>query len=549
MILRRPYAFLVKHFKIIHTILLLGSMFLIYKTYNLVTFFGSYIRDNAVVNGVNNLSTKYVTYPMIIVTLILILMNGTIIYLLRYKNKPIKLYLGMLLYHIVLLFLFFWMRSFIGDLPYTNPGIRFISIIRDIFRFSIIVDAAAIGFCFVRAIGFDVKKFDFKKDLLDLGVEDVDNEEYEFELKIDKDKIKSQFNKKIRYAKYFYKENKMFFTAIGVIIIAVFLVFFVKLFTGMEKVYKENQYFETNTLKMKVLDSYKTKTNTFGNKLNSDYFYVITKIEFNNKTGVESAIGSSAIKLSYADYELISPTTTENSKFTEFGENYFSQVLKPFETRVFNFIFEVPVKYYYEDFQLKYLYDITYNSNRDINYEYKKISLAPKTFSNDKKTISTANLGEELSFAGSVLGNTKITIYDMSLNDIFYYNILKCYNKSCNVTTKSVMAKTTEQFDLTLLKLIYKVEFDYDTLGSKYTNNEFLSRFCSIRFIVNGKEYNNRLDLMDSTPYYTNDYSILQVRDKLKLAEKIYLDFNIRDKVYSYVIFDKTVKNEEKEGE
>ena len=98
MILRRPYAFLVKHFKIIHTILLLGSMFLIYKTYNLVTFFGSYIRDNAVVNGVNNLSTKYVTYPMIIVTLILILMNGTIIYLLRYKNKPIKLYLGMLLY-------------------------------------------------------------------------------------------------------------------------------------------------------------------------------------------------------------------------------------------------------------------------------------------------------------------------------------------------------------------------------------------------------------------------------------------------------------------
>ena len=116
-------------------------------------------------------------------------------------------------------------------------------------------------------------------------------------------------------------------------------------------------------------------------------------------------------------------------------------------------------------------------------------------------------------------------------------------------STKSVMAKTTEQFDLTLLKLIYKVEFDYDTLGSKYTNNEFLSRFCSIRFIVNGKEYNNRLDLMDSTPYYTNDYSILQVRDKLKLAEKIYLDFNIRDKVYSYVIFDKTVKNEGKEGE
>ena len=59
-------------------------------------------------------------------------------------------------------------------------------------------------FCFIRAIGLDLKRFDFKQDLLDLGVQDKDNEEYEFELKIDKDKIKSNINKGIRYTKYFY---------------------------------------------------------------------------------------------------------------------------------------------------------------------------------------------------------------------------------------------------------------------------------------------------------------------------------------------------------
>ena len=155
-----------------------------------------------------------------------------------------------------------------------------------------------------------------------------------------------------------------------------------------------------------------------------------------------------------------------------------------------------------------------------------------------------------MSFEGSLLGNTKITINNMSINDIFYYNIVKCSYTGCINRTRSINAKTTETFDLTLLRLNYKIDYDYDTLGSKYTNDTFISKFGSIRFEINGKTYNNRLDLVDVTPYYTKDYALLQVRDKLKKADKIFLDFNIRDKVYTYVIKDNTVNEEEKkEGE
>ena len=108
--------------------------------------------------------------------------------------------------------------------------------------------------------------------------------------------------------------------------------------------------------------------------------------------------------------------------------------------------------------------------------------------------------------------------------------------------------KTAENFDLTLMRLKYDIDFDEEVLGSKYDNDLFISKFGTIRFEVNGKEYNNRLELVDMTPYYTKDYSLIQVRDKLKKAEKIYLDFNIRDKVYTYVIKDEP-KEEEKEGE
>ena len=548
MILRRPYAFLVKYFKLIHAILLLGSVFLVYKTYKIVSFLGSYIRNNNIVQD-SSAASQYVPFSIPLVTAIMAIICGIIIYLLRYKNKPIKTYLYILIFHTVMFIVFSWLSSFIADLAYSSPSIRFLSILRDFLRFSIIIEVIIIGVCFIRAVGFDVTKFDFKKDLLDLGVEKEDNEEYEFDFKVDKDELKAKYRKGLRYFKYFYKENKYIFDILKAILVVIVLVIAIKFLTGIEKVYKENQYFSTDYFKMRVVESYKTKTNTFGNKLNDKYSYVIVKMEFENKMSYDLAIGTNAIKLSFGDYELISPITSENSKFTEFGVNYYSQIVKSHEKRMFNFIFEVPVEFYNDSFKLKYLYDIEYEGT-EINYKYMKVSLSPKTFEKEAKVVKTVSLGEELSFEGSILGNTKLKINEAKLNDTFYYNTIKCSNLECFTRAKSVTAKTTEKFDLTLLRLNYSIDYDYETLGQKYTNEQFFAKIGSIRFEVNGKEYNNRLDLVDVTPYYTNDYAILQVRDKLKIADKIYLDFVVRDKIYTYVIKDNTVKKEEeKEGE
>lgn len=549
MILRRPYAFLAKHFRAIHAILLMGAFFLMFKIYNLVSFFGSYIKNNGAPSDVAEASSKYVPISAILVTILMALVVGIIIYLLKHKKKKIKAYIFILVFYIILALMLFWMSSFLSGLQWSSPGIRFISIIRDAFRSCLVINVGVMALCFIRAIGFDLSKFDFKKDLLDLGVEEADNEEYEFDFKIDKDALKAKARKRLRYFKYFYRENKFVFITLEVIVALVIAASIIRIFTGIEKVYKQNQYFETSALKMKVLDSYKTKTNTFGTKLNTKFFYVITKIEFQNKMGYDYTIGSDELKLSYSDYEITAPTTSENAKLSEFGVNYFSQIIKPYETRTFNFIFEIPVEYYYEDFTLKFLYNIEYVDN-EMKYSYKKVDLNLKEFSDTATVVKTAKLGEEMSFEGSILGNTKITINNMNINDTFFYNTNKCstITSSCTTVTRSKTARTTETFDLTLLRLNYKIDYDYDTLGAKYSNDLFISRFATIRFEVNGKEYNNRLDLVDVTPYYTKDYAIVEVRDKLKLADKIYLDFRIRDKVYTYIIKDNT-PTEEPKGE
>ena len=115
MILRRPYAFLVKYFKLIHAILLLGSVFLVYKTYKIVSFLGSYIRNNNIVQD-SSAASQYVPFSIPLVTAIMAIICGIIIYLLRYKNKPIKTYLYILIFHTVMFIVFSWLSSFIADI-------------------------------------------------------------------------------------------------------------------------------------------------------------------------------------------------------------------------------------------------------------------------------------------------------------------------------------------------------------------------------------------------------------------------------------------------
>lgn len=543
MILRRPYAFLIKHFKVIHTFLMLCAIFLIYKTYGLVSFFSSYIRHNGVVE-IENASSMYVTPSMYIISIFIVVFCSIIIYLLRYKNKPIKIYLIIALLYILLTGGFFWMSSFLYDLQFTVPSIRLISIIRDVFRFSLILQVGVVAICFVRAIGFDLERFDFKKDLLDLGVTKEDNEEYEFEFKLDKDKIRSNIKRKFRYFKYFYKENIIMFKIGALVIFLLIAITVISIFNGMEKIYKEGQYFEINNLGMKVLESYKTNKDALGEKINSKYFYLIVKMEFNNKNSYNYTLGTNLLRLSFGNYEMLSSITSENSKFTEFGVNYYSQELKPHETRKLNYIYEVPIEFYNDSFKLNYLYNTVYEDN-ELHYNYKKISLTPKTFSDNQKQVEVKEIGEELSFEGSILGDTKITINSVNINDTINYDIFNCKNLKCLTTSKSVTAKTTENFDLSLMSLNYNISYDKNIFDNYYSNFLFFEKFGSIRFEINGKEYNNRIKLVDVTPYNTKGYSIIQVRDKLKIADKIYLDFNIRDKVYTYILKDNTKKDTE----
>lgn len=546
MILKKPYAFLVKHFRMIHIVLLACMSYLVYNTWNLSSFLSEYIRSNQQVFGIalEDLSSNYVPGTLYLLSFIIIILTGIIIYLMRYKKKPILFYLVILTIYIIVLISFFYASSFLNSLQIELPDLRFVNIVRDIYRALFYVQIPIIAITVVRAIGFDVRKFDFKKDLLDLGIEDEDNEEYEVEFSLDSEEVKAKTKKGIRLFKYFYKENKFLFVILGVSLLTIFTTFVIYSFVTREKIYSQGTKIDIGTFNAEIIETYKTNTDAKGNRINSKYFYLIAKIRVQNKSNVNTTFNKGIIRLSYGENGNIVPTSEYNSKFTEFGVGYFSQIINAKETRDFIFIFEVPIEYYNDTFTLKYLMNIKYNNGK-LDYNYKKVALKPIEFAKDKTIKDTKHLGEELVFTDSLLGNTKIVINEIQFADSFNYDTVKCSNGNCVTRNNFIIAKQGGSFDLTLMRINYSISFDNETLGKKYNNKKFFTNFCTIRFEINGKEYNNRVELTDVTPYPTNNYSFVQVRDKLKSADKIYLDFNIRDKVYTYVIRDNTVKEGE----
>ena len=55
----------------------------------------------------------------------------------------------------------------------------------------------------------------------ELNISDEDNEEFELEVNVDTEDIKSKFNRKKRFIKYVYLENKTIIWSVGIISVLV----------------------------------------------------------------------------------------------------------------------------------------------------------------------------------------------------------------------------------------------------------------------------------------------------------------------------------------
>lgn len=529
MILRKPYAFLIKNFKLIHLLLTILLCYIFYKTNNLLQFFNEYISSKKY-PVIYDLVNDYIGILPYVVIFIIIGISFIIFWLMNKKDKPIKYYLIVIVYYIVLIAGLVFASTQLNNIGFNKIDVLLLNLVRDVLLVLDIAQIPLIIVSIVRTVGFNIKKFNFQRDLLELQIEKEDNEEFELDVDIDSLDVKTRFKRRKRIIKYVLKENKLaLITITGILLIVVGLIFYNTIYKN-NFTYKENSTFDSNGIRMTVLNSYQLDEDFFGNDLSKGkYSYTVIRIKVKNISNVERTLGIKTFSLKTKS-NIYYSSTKEKDSFIPLGITSESIKLSINEEKVFIVIFKIDKKYENSKKILEYAGSYKMNGNERV-YNIDRIRLDTKKVL-EKETIKTAVIGEKLVFNDTILNNTSITINSYEIKDKYLYTYKQCTTE-CYTFNDYIVPKYNTKQDITIMKLDLNIDIDSSLYNDKLKDN-LISSTGHIRYIVNGTEKTQKFNLYDITPSNIKDYKYFEVKGEVRDASHIYLDFIILDKVYTY---------------
>ena len=213
MVLKKPYAFLIKHFRLIHLVITAILVWLLMISRGIHKYLSLVIKDS--INRYDALN--YINYGVFILIFLAIALCAAIYYLFKYKYKPRRIYIftivGYVIIAIFLSVLFTYMNGFLNSVV-EQKSIRFY---RDTLLITLLFQAYTVIFMFIRGLGFDIKKFDFNRDAQELNLTETDSEEIEVNTKIDTTNVMRSIRKTSRELSYFFSEFKVYILVILVV--------------------------------------------------------------------------------------------------------------------------------------------------------------------------------------------------------------------------------------------------------------------------------------------------------------------------------------------
>jgi hypothetical protein len=528
MILRKPYAFLIKNFKKIHLLLAIMMGFVEYKTSHLLSYLNKYITEGWLLHSDIKIS-DYIDWLFIIIIILIIGISVVISILMRVKQKPQKYYILSIGIYIGLLIVLFVAY---GDLETIIREIidpRKIRLTRDLVFIVSLVQYVLIFMAVIRASGFNIKKFNFEEDIDELNISEADSEEMELTLGIDTRRIRQRIRRKQREIRYFILEN---FTTI--IVLSVLTIGGIGAIVYLDhevynKIYKEGELIETKDYTLIIPNTFNTTKNYRGAVVApNDYTYLVTEINIKNKL-------NNNIKINPKDFELLTyegkffPVLNRYKSFFDLGIGYNNQVIEPNKANNYIIVFEIPIKALNNEMLIRYADSIFDKKQKIVRVSSENISPI-----NREKSVS---IGDTLSLSTSIMKNSDITIKSIDFSDRFEYLYNDCQT-TCVEKKGTILPNFLTNYDKTILKLDVVYNLDKNLNLSEINNSyKFIDTFGIIKYIYNNKYKIHTLDLINLTPKNNKDNNIyIEVLEELKNASKIELILTIRNKQYTYVL-------------
>ena len=504
MILKKPYGFLIKNFKIIHLFLTGLYIYLLIKVNAILNYYNGYIDKTENRLNAIKLTTKYY-----LIAIILSIIICAIIYaLMKYKKKPKLLYfILIILYILIALVIKISYDGLQHIYIYNTLDGKTLRLYRDILRITSLFQYISIAFTLIRGLGFDIKKFNFKEDIADLNLNIDDEEEVELTLGSN-DGLFRRIRKKIREYTYYYKENKLILITIAISIIFIVIVSSLLNTKVINKIYNEKETLITDGFDLVVTNSYITDK-SYKNMIisNKDNTYVIVKMYISpHEKGNVLNTGNILLKIDNNKYTV---EEKNNNNFKDLGTVYLSQ--KILNSKEYLFIFNIPKEDNNKKMQLIYS-------------EKNKINLLPKDIDSTSKEVNL-KLAETLNLEETILGYGALNINSIEIKDTFTNDF------EYEVNNKIYKSKLTIKSNLNTIINIKLTA----TLPNKFTTYELLNTYGKIKYKINNEEYTSSL-MNDKTPGNYTEGLFLEVDKNIESATNIWLEIKIRNNAYIYTL-------------
>ncbi len=532
MILRKPYAFLIKNFRLLHAIMFFLMVYVLLKTLDILSAFDDFFTSQAVLL---NADIPIVTYPtlLFVLPILIIVVSGILLWTMAFKDKPYKTYIVNIIIYFIVIVLFIFGKSTFVTMTTKIMDVRAVKLIRDLITMGFIAQMYPLVKCLVRAVGFDIKQFDFGKDLAELQIEEKDNEEVEVQVNLDTNKIKRGLNYYRRNIRYFYKEHKLWFrVGIGLFVLVIGAGTALGIYNS-NKSNGINVPFAMNGLSVKVTNAYVIRKDYNGNvlnNLNDSSSLVVIPFEVKNNGTIERHLETANIELTVGNHKYRNNILYKNA-VSDLGTIYNKENISPNTTEYRLLTFIVPTEYLNDNLRLKFITSI----------DFRRSELIPKYVSFRINPIDLDNITESLSIENDTIVNKNI--FDNSVLNINKIEVAKRFKIDYKYTIDNqklsgyeyVYAPLETNVDRVLIKITGTFVIDDSiSVNSLY---ELINYYGVIKYNV-GNKTRTIYNLPKVNPSFTkSDKTIyIAVPSDILDASNADLILTIRGKEYTYKI-------------
>ena len=522
MILRKPYAILIKNFKLIHLVLTLMMIYLFIQTSSLLTFFNDNISGQDIIQGYD-ISRELFNSWTFILPIIIVLASFTILSLMFFKKKPFLIYVINIISYISLGILYYITLTNVDILEVRLVDIRVLRAIRDFLIGAMVIQSFTTIFMFVRATGFDIKKFNFTEDLDELEISEEDREEFELELDFDADKLIRTYRRKLRTLKYGYLENKFIINIFILVFSIGFITYTLVDVFVLNRAYNEKVLFETENYFIKVNNTYITQQNFKSEKIFEKTKLVIIDLDIRNTYAVSSRLDTVLTELVIGK-KYFRPINKYDELVFDIGKSYNKE---PLSTNISNFIlvYEVPIELSLEKAYFNYK-ETLLETNRAVTKNY-KVKINPINL--DENIITKQiEFGQEIDLSETVLKSGKFKINEVTkgLSSSIQYRYCAATNY-CYDSIEIIGPNILNTLPKGVMTVIGTLETD------KVRNLfEFIRNFGQINYTTEKEETSNSFVRIMPKKVSRRTTFFVEIEEEIVNASNVELKIRIRNQIY-----------------